>query len=494
MAATITAPATETTWTATGRQATAEHEKPEMVMINGVACKFDPVTYAAATAGRSTDKKVFDAYTTEYGQLADMLGDEAKLIDSLVVHGPVDATDFATMRDCCFYGRTTAINLANAQVKDNIIPDFAFKPPYAGTSYFTNLQTIILPEGITELGESAFDSTMLRHIDLPSSLRKIGKYCFIHCVMVDGDLIIPEGVEEIPTWCFYGTFAKTFNRVELPSTIKTIGRMAFYSSRIKGITIQEGLDSIGDAAFQGSYLTEITIPASCNKYVIYENEGPFSGCYNLKEIRFAEGAVSVPTRLTYNAENVENVVLPSSIRSIEEQAFYNSKVTRLILPESLAYLAPLSCAKMTQLKEIYCLSTIPPLAINKAINSNSLASAFGDASNTGTDRRVTVFVPRGCVESYRQALGWEWFSDFREFDSVPTGIEDINDDTVGVSVYGHDGLLTIETDGSDNVAYSIYTVDGRKTAEGIATGTHTISLPAGFYIVQTERKAFKIRL
>ncbi len=463
-------------------------------MINGVPCKFDLATYTAATAVNSTDKKVFVAYTTEYGQLADKLGEEANLIDSLVVHGPVDATDFATMRDCCFYGKTTAINLADAQVKDNIIPDFAFKPPYAGTAYFTNLQTIILPEGITELGESAFDSTMLRHIDLPTSLRKIGKYCFIHCVMIDGNMSIPEGVEEIPTWCFYGSFAKTFNRVELPSTIKTIGRMAFYSSGIKGITIQEGLDSIGDGAFQGSYLTEITIPASCNKYVIYENEGPFSSCYNLKEIRFAEGAVSVPTRLTYNAENVENVVLPSSIRTIEEQAFYDSKVTRLILPESLTYLAPLSCAKMTRLKEIYCLSTIPPLAINETINSYSLASAFGDASNTGTDKQITVYVPRGCVESYRQALGWEWFSDFREFDTAPTGIEGISDDTTGVSVYGHNGMLTLETGSSNSVAYSVYTVDGRKVAEGLATGSHTLNLPAGFYIVRTDRNAFKIRL
>lgn len=73
------------------------------------------------------EEKVFLCVSVrESGQLEDALGDRINSIDSLVVTGgPLDSTDFKTIWRASWHGRLTALNLENATVVDNKIPDFA---------------------------------------------------------------------------------------------------------------------------------------------------------------------------------------------------------------------------------------------------------------------------------------------------------------------------------------------------------------------------------
>ena len=47
----------------------------------------------------------FDAKVSEYGQLRTVLGESWDKVDSLIVTGPINATDFRTMWECAFYGK-----------------------------------------------------------------------------------------------------------------------------------------------------------------------------------------------------------------------------------------------------------------------------------------------------------------------------------------------------------------------------------------------------
>lgn len=70
----------------------------------------------------------FTANMTRAGQLAQLLGDNIYKVDSLVVTGPVDDSDFNTMYNATYNGRLTALNLRQAVVASGIIPDHAFFP------------------------------------------------------------------------------------------------------------------------------------------------------------------------------------------------------------------------------------------------------------------------------------------------------------------------------------------------------------------------------
>ena len=66
-----------------------------------------------------------------------------------------------------------------------------------------DIRRIILPDNITEFGKYAFYGLTLETINIPSSLRKLGKNCFDENRWLSvNPLIIPEGVTEIPTQMF----------------------------------------------------------------------------------------------------------------------------------------------------------------------------------------------------------------------------------------------------------------------------------------------------
>lgn len=71
-----------------------------------------------------------------------------------------------------------------------------------GDNTNTALQEVILPEGITSIGERAFQScTTLKSIQLPKKVTKIGKYAFINCRQLT-NIQLPDGVTEIGEYAF----------------------------------------------------------------------------------------------------------------------------------------------------------------------------------------------------------------------------------------------------------------------------------------------------
>ena len=136
----------------------------------------------------------FDAHVSKYGELEQVLGDKWDKIDSLIVHGPINKADFKTIVRCARDGSMRIVNLQYAQIENNKIPDFGFVD--RDKSRFGNhldIRRIILPDNITEFGEFAFYGLTLETINIPSSLRKLGKNCFDENRWLSvNPLIIPE--------------------------------------------------------------------------------------------------------------------------------------------------------------------------------------------------------------------------------------------------------------------------------------------------------------
>ena len=140
--------------------------------------------------------------TTRGGELAEILGDQLRSVDSLVVKGNVNDDDFHTMWDASLHGNLSVINLENAVVENNAIPDNAFyhaNEQYEGDSnerfYYIALRRIILPEGLEKIGNSAFyQAYALRQVNFPSSLRYLGEYAFNATKLEMNPLVIPKGL------------------------------------------------------------------------------------------------------------------------------------------------------------------------------------------------------------------------------------------------------------------------------------------------------------
>lgn len=84
------------------------------------------------------DKLVgFKAVTHDYGQLKSILdANNGNEIDSLVVVGPMNKADLKAIWDCAVYGNMQVLNLENATMENNAIPDYALYDPIQFESGF----------------------------------------------------------------------------------------------------------------------------------------------------------------------------------------------------------------------------------------------------------------------------------------------------------------------------------------------------------------------
>ena len=461
----------------------------------------------------------FDAHVSKYGELEQVLGEKWDKIDSLIVHGPINEADFTTMWKCSFEGKLTVLNLEHAQVENNKIPTRAlFKVDrqviddpraYQGVVYLP-IRHLILPEGIQEIGDFAFSRMRLEQVNLPKSLRKLGRSCFSSCHWLSTDpLIIPDGITSIPPQCFIN--CQCFKKLVLPSTLKTIEGAAFYNTRVEEANFPEGLEYIKGLAFEGSDLKKAILPSTLKDL----SEFTFSMCPKLQEIKIPEGVTKIPLGFASWCHLLEEVNIPKSVtvievdafgsdvklkpidlpeglKRIEQDALWYCAIDSIVFPASLEYLGGGSCANWKYIKKIYSLAPNPPYCAEDRANP-------GKGPFHGyTPNDVPLYVPIGSGEKYRQAFGWNYFTNIIETDKFPTGIMSPKmGNNELCKVYGKDNELIIEIPNllSSPIHYSIYSTKGTMIEQGNLTKSYTLKMPSkGVYIVRVGNTTHKIFL
>ena len=132
------------------------------------------------------------------------------------------------------------------------------------SSYARQITRIVVMEGVTGIGEKAFFTGPYQikpeEILLPQSLRRIGNFAFT--LSVYGSLTLPEGLQEIGEDAFEA--CQITGELRIPGTVQRIGSCAFLDcAELESLVLAEGVKEIGSQAFArcGS-LREVHIPAS----------------------------------------------------------------------------------------------------------------------------------------------------------------------------------------------------------------------------------------
>ena len=253
-----------------------------------------------------------------------------------------------------------------------------------------SFKSVVLPEGLEEISESAFSSAKFSNITIPSTVKTIGGSAFEYCealVCVNWNAVdcqltecmspfkdctgievvnIGEGVKKIPAGCFDNL--KNLLKVTISSTVEEIGQTGTYYSprsdmdfnycgafsscpKLKTVTFAENshLKLIGTGAFQYcTALKEIIIPASVELIAKSAFEGDYNDGSALEKVTFANG---------------------SKLKKISSQAFAHcNSLTFIELPEGLTALGEdtddydygvfADCTSLTTIKLPKSLTTI----------------------------------------------------------------------------------------------------------------------------------------
>ena len=147
------------------------------------------------------------------------------------------------------------------------------------TDIMADVKTVIIGEGITEIGHCAFKGyagfNNLEAAVLPESLEKIGENAFGGC--------------------------QKLKAVNLPSNLKEIGHEAFQNTGIKNIVFPESLTYLGNA-FNYSALVSVYVPENVERI----DGSAFDRCVNLKKITFTKVVCSVA-----HCNALEEIVYPA---------------------------------------------------------------------------------------------------------------------------------------------------------------------------------------
>ncbi len=230
----------------------------------------------------------------------------------------------------------------------------------------TSLSDIVIPESlnyfgnkysVTSIAPNAFkESLCLTSVTIPASIERIehgafyncislkavfisnlAKWCniefknssdnplsYAHHLYLDGvevtNLVIPDGVEKISEWAFYG--CDGLASVDTGRETKTIGSGAFRNCTVlKDVTIGSSVKTIEGSAFEGCCNLD---SVSFGNSVTTISGGAFSGC-KLESVILPNSVTTLGSNVFKDCTELKWVTLGTGLKELSLYAFYGCK-------------------------------------------------------------------------------------------------------------------------------------------------------------------------
>ncbi len=181
---------------------------------------------------------------------------------------------------------------------------------------------VVIPDTIEGLpvktiNENAFYDLNITELTLPAGIENVSAKIINHSKELR-NIYISEGSE---------------NYISVDGVIYTADgkTLAMYpGGRMGEAEIAEGVTRIGDRAFFGCCISEVTLPDTVEEIGI----SAFERCSELKEIAIPDSVKAIEP-YAFCSSGVESVTLNEGVESIGTGAFESTKITEIYLPDSL---------------------------------------------------------------------------------------------------------------------------------------------------------------
>ena len=204
---------------------------------------------------------------------------------------------------------------------------------------FKSLETVVLPDDITSIGDYAFyGCTNLTSLSLPSSLTHIGEYVFNECSALSYttyDNAIYLGNDENPYIALVKASNESITSCVISDSTRIICNNAFaYCSLLESISLPEGLESIGSSAFEScDKLISISLPEGLKNI----GSSAFRYCYRLSSISLPEGLESISEKTFEGCSSLKSINIPKSIKTIASDSFKNTALSYVNIVDIAAW-------------------------------------------------------------------------------------------------------------------------------------------------------------
>ena len=317
------------------------------------------------------------------------------------------------------------------------IPSYG-APSYAPWyDYKDSIKTIIIGEGITEVGLRAFHWSInctkvvlpesliavreygfnnlrnLKSITLPSNLKIIEHCGFSECVALES-IVLPDSVTTVDASAFANCYA--LKSATLSAGMKYVPSSMFFGDyRLTSVVLPEGITFIDDTAFADCGFKTFTIPSTLTKL----GSSSFAGCKSLSKFIVEEGNTVYKSvdgvlfsadgthLISYPAAKIGAYHIPEGTKYVDDSAFREQQyMTEVFFPSSLVEIGRYSFSYCRSLGKVTFPSTLLVLGNDAFRDCTNLYSVtfenqnvkLGDYLFSGCENLRNVTLPTGITK------------------------------------------------------------------------------------------------
>lgn len=318
------------------------------------------------------------------------------------------------------------------------------------------LYTLVLPEGVSSIGSQAFSHCYsLYDITMPSTVFRIADYAFEYCEDLTS-ISLPAALGDMGTGVFQQCFGLTeINVDEANSEYVSIDGVLYSGKgsaaglymlaypggkRAKSFVMPDNVYGLDSYALSANLnLESITLSAALSRIPSFT----FSECESLAEINVAEGNKNFKgvDGVLFNADGTRLVQYPVAREGIEYEvpegvetigdASFNQAyfLTDLVFPSTLRLVEELAFYGVRSIRSVTCMATVPPTGLDLA--------QMGGIFDSSVYKNGELYVPAEAVEAYKADPDWGRFA--KIYAVGESGIDEIGETAAPAEYFGIDG-------------------------------------------------------
>lgn len=219
-----------------------------------------------------------------------------------------------------------------------------------------HLESAVLPDTLECIGAHAFEHCALRSLQTPSSLTCIGKRAFYRCRDLE-EVTLASGLVEIGSEAFAATALKG---LRIPASVTSFARDVVRDTSVlcfgrdATLRIEAGgeltLDVCGGLYRTGEGRPKTLVGllnAQAETYAVETGTRVIGPCAcmrltALRTMRFPAGLLEIGEAAFRGCANLEEAPFPESLRSIGDEAFFDTSLRAVYLPASFERLGALA--------------------------------------------------------------------------------------------------------------------------------------------------------
>ena len=249
----------------------------------------------------------------------------------------------------------------------------------------SGLESVVIPEGVTEIGEHAFSAcSVLTDVVIPNTVTDIAEFAFYGCTRLTKLIVDIEN----PVYCTENNIIYTKDKKKLIAA----------AAGLEHIVIPGSVTDIG-GFFDCTRLTHLSVdsenPVYCSENnIIYTKDKKklIAAASCLKSVIIADGVTEIPSWVFPACSNLTDVVIPDTVTEISESAFFDcNSLTNVIIPNNVTTIGEHAFSYCSKLKTV-----IIDSAVVTDIEDNAFENVHADVHFTVKTDVIKALLKKSC--------------------------------------------------------------------------------------------------